>query len=39
MSIGVHYLWFLVFYIFTKSLLHILFARYGDQAQVLGILA
>ena len=33
------YLWFLVFFIFTKAWLHILYAHYGDRAQVLGLLA
>jgi hypothetical protein len=39
MSPAVRYLWFLVFYVFTKAWVHIAYAHYGDRAGVLGILA
>lgn len=39
MSPFVKYVWFLIFYVFTKAWVHILYAHYGDRAGVLGILA
>jgi hypothetical protein len=35
----VKYVWWLVFYVFTRAMVHILYAHYGDRAGVLGILA
>jgi hypothetical protein len=33
------FLVFLVYYVFIKAALHILYAHYGDRVHVLGILA
>jgi len=39
MSPAIRYLWFLVFYVFTKAWMHLLYAHQGERSGVFAILA